>query len=336
MNRSSLSAIASDSLRVSHFDLNGGPVRADFFRLNNLVLSGLVALFVALIIVPALAGEEIGTTFQAKSATIYFEVLGSGSATPLIIVNGGPGFDHTYEHVSSAWDVLAKKRRVIFYDQRGTGRSPATKDQTYTLADQINDLEDLRAHLGADHMDLLGHSWGGYLVMAYAAEHPEHISHLIIVDSAAPNFKNTVFLFDNVFPEGTERQAGLAFKEEMGDKAASDADLREYFSMLFYSPENRDKFVATVRPGVYKKNINEAVEKDIERFDLNPEIRKFRFPTLVVTGRYDMNVAPSVAYKIHQAIPGSQFAVFEKSGHLPFFEEPDEFVRVMEGFLARK
>jgi proline iminopeptidase len=289
---------------------------------------------VSLIALPVLAREENGTTFQAKSATIYYEVLGSGSATPLIVVNGGPGFDHTYEHVSSAWDALAKKRRVILYDQRGTGRSPAVKDQTYTLADQINDLEDLRAHLGADRIELLGHSWGGYLVMAYAAEHPDHISHLIIVDSAAPKFKDTVFLFDNVFPEGTERQQSVAFAEEMGDKAASDADLREYFSMLFYSPQNRDTFLKTVSPSVYKKNINEAVEKDIERFDLNPEIRKFRFPTLVIAGRYDMNVAPSVAYKIHQAISGSQFVVFEKSGHLPFFEEPDEFVRVIEKFLV--
>jgi proline iminopeptidase len=294
-----------------------------------------LALLVTLFAVPALAREEKGTTFDARSATVYYEVMGSGSGVPLIIVNGGPGFDHTYEHVSSAWDVLAKKRRVIFYDQRGTGRSPASKGQTYTLADQINDLEDLRAHLGADHIDLLGHSWGGYLVMAYAAEHPEHIAHLIIVDSAAPKFKDTVFLFDNVFPEGTERQAAFAFKEEMGDKASQDADLHEYFSMLFYSPQNRDKFLATVAPSVYKKDINEAVEKDIERFDLNPEIRKFKFPTLVITGRYDMNVAPVVAYKIHQAIAGSRFAVFEKSGHLPFFEEPEEFVQVMEEFLEK-
>jgi proline iminopeptidase len=284
--------------------------------------------------IPVLARDENGTTFEGKSATIYYEVLGSGSATPLIVVNGGPGFDHTYEHVSSAWDVLAKKRRVIFYDQRGTGRSPSAKAQTYTLADQINDLEDLRAHLGADRIELLGHSWGGYLVMAYAAQHPEHISHLIIVDSAAPKFKDTIFLFDNVFPEGTERQHSVSFAEEMGDKGASDTDLREYFSMLFYSPQNRDKFLATISPSVYRKDINEAVEKDIERFDLNPEIRKFRFPTLVITGRYDMNVAPVVAYKIHQAIPGSHFAVFERSGHLPFFEEPDAFVRVMEEFLA--
>jgi proline iminopeptidase len=300
---------------------------------RRLALTLLLAFALAL---PAFARDEKGTTFQARGATIYYEVLGSGDATPLIIVNGGPGFDHTYEHVSSAWDVLAKKRRVIFYDQRGTGRSPATKDQTYTLADQIADLEDLRAHFGADRIELLGHSWGGYLVMAYAASHPEHIAHLIIVDSAAPKFKDTVFLFDNVFPEGTERQAAFAFKEEMGDKPSQDADLREYFSMLFYSPENRDKFLATVQPSVYKKDINEAVEKDIERFDLNPELHKFKFPTLVITGRYDMNVAPVVAYKIHQAIPGSQFAVFERSSHLPFFEEPDEFVRLTEDFLSGK
>jgi proline iminopeptidase len=288
-----------------------------------------------LLVLPALARDENGTTFESKSATIYYEVLGSGDATPLIVVNGGPGFDHTYEHVSSAWDVLGKKRRVIFYDQRGTGRSPARKDQTYTLADQINDLEELRAHLGADRIELLGHSWGGYLVMAYAAEHSEHIAHLIIVDSAAPKFKDTVFLFESAFPEGIERQQSVNFAEEMGDKNAQDTDLREYFSMLFYSPENRDKFLATVKPSVYKKDINEAVEKDIERFDLNPEIRKFKFPTLVITGRYDMNVAPVVAYKIHQAIPGSQFAVFERSGHLPFFEEPEEFVKVTEEFLSK-
>jgi len=85
---------------------------------------------------------------------------------------------------------------------------------------------------------------------------------------------------------------------------------------------------------VFTKPVNESVEHDIQRFDLNPELRKFKFPTLVVTGRYDINVAPSVAYKIHKAIAGSKFVVFERSGHLPFFEEPEPFVRAVEGFLG--
>src|SRR5579871_5307808 len=265
---------------------------------------------------PSAARDENGSKFEA---------------------NGGPGFDHTYLHVSTAWESLAKNRKVVLYDQRGTGRSISSrKDQTYTLADQIDDLDALRAHLGFDRIDLLGHSWGGFLAMAYAARHSDRISHLILVDSAAPQFKDTIFLFSNVFPEGVERQAALTFNEEMGDNKARDADLREYLSMLFYSPEKRDAFLANVDTNVYQRDVNEAVNHDISRFDLNPEIRKFRFPVLVVTGRYDMNVAPLVAYKIHQSISGSRFAVFERSGHLPFYEEPEQFIRITEEFLAAR
>lgn len=79
--------------------------------------------------------------------------------------------------------------------------------------------------------------------------------------------------------------------------------------------------------------VNQAIEHDLAGFDLNPELPKYKFPAIVMTGRYDMNVAPVVAYKIHQAIPGSQFVVFDRSGHLPFYEEPDKFLRAVEGFL---
>src|SRR6185436_2580482 len=92
------------------------------------------------------------------------------------------------------------------------------------------------------------------------------------------------------------------------------ADLHEYTTMLFYTPEARDAFVARSSSFVYRQKVNKAVWADLQRFDLNPELPKFAFPTLVVTGRYDFNVAPSVAYAIHKAIPGSDFAVFEKSG----------------------
>ena len=73
---------------------------------------------------------------------------------------------------------------------------------------------------------------------------------------------------------------------------------------------------------------------DLKQYDLNPELPKFDFPTLVITGRFDANVAPAVSWKIHRAIPKSEFAVFERSGHLPFFEEPAAFVDRVERFLA--
>jgi proline iminopeptidase len=279
--------------------------------------------------------EESGQTFDGPGGKIYYEVTGSGSATPLLIVNGGPGFDHRYEHITTAWNQIGKNRKVIFYDQRGNGQSSALKSgEPNTLADQIADLDALRAHLGLDRVELLGHSWGGYLSMAYAARHPEHIAHLILVDSAAPKWSDIIFLFNQVFPETIERQNAVAFANALGDKAAADTNIHEYLSMLFYSPEHRDAFLAAMPSGAYNKDVNQSLNSDLGRYDLNPEIRKFRFPVLIVTGRYDMNVAPVIAYRMHQAILGSRFVVFERSGHIPFYEEPDAFVRTLEDFLA--
>ncbi|PWT89112.1 MAG: alpha/beta hydrolase [Acidobacteria bacterium] len=277
---------------------------------------------------------ENGKLIELSGVTLYYEIRGSGTATPLFIVNGGPGFDHTYLHISDVWDAFAKDRPVIFYDQRGNGRSPALTDkQTCTLADQISDLDALRSKLGFDKIDLLGHSWGGYLVMAYAALHPDHISHLMICDSAAPKWKDTVFLFKDIFPELVNRQDSVMFAEQMGDANALSEDLNVYMSMLFYTKEHKDQFLAKASTFKYSKEINEKLNADMDRFDLNPELPKFRFPTLVMTGRFDINVAPSVAYHIHKAIPDSQFVVFEKSGHLPFFEEKEDFLRVVQDFL---
>jgi proline iminopeptidase len=171
--------------------------------------------------------------------------------------------------------------------------------------------------------------------MAYAALHPERIAHLVIVDSAAPKWSDTVFLFKDIFPEATERQAAVAFQEELGDTTALNTDLGIYMGLLFYSPEKRDAFFAMKINPRCNRDVNTAISNDLARFDLNPELAQFRFPTLVITGRYDINVAPSVAYKIRKEIPNSEFVVFEKSGHIPYYEEPEAFVRVLEAFLGR-
>lgn len=281
--------------------------------------------------------EERGATFDANGVTIWYEVTGGGSGTPLVLANGGPGFDHVYLH-AGAFERLGAGRPVVFYDQRGNGRSsPLAPGQPCGLAEQIADLEALRAHLGYERMDLLGHSWGGYLVMAYAARHAERIAHLVIVDSAAPKIQDTAFLFEKIYPETTASEAQKAFAVELGDPEAIAADLDEYLSMLFYDPRHLAAFRARVHAAGfrYSQPVNRAVWSDLQRFDLNPELGKFRFPVLVVTGRYDFNVAPSVAWAIHRAIPGSEFAVFEQSGHLPQVEEEDAFVARVSGFLAR-
>ncbi|HEX4826031.1 MAG TPA: alpha/beta fold hydrolase [Candidatus Polarisedimenticolaceae bacterium] len=297
------------------------------------LVSGIV---LSLTLGSAVVAADQGATFQTGGVTIWYEVTGSGSGTPLIVANGGPGFDHSYLLCGDVWDTLAKGRKVVLYDQRGNGRSSELKEgQPCGLEEQIEDLDALRAHLGFEKFDLLGHSWGGYLVMAYASRHPDRIAHLMIVDSAAPKIQDTVFLFKNIYPETTAREDALAFAVELGDDKAVAADLHEYMTMLFYSPAARDAFMARSSSFVYRQKVNKSVWSDLQRFDLNPELSKFKFPTLVITGRYDFNVAASVAFAIHRAIPGSELAVFEKSGHLPFCEEPAAFLERVQAFLAR-
>jgi proline iminopeptidase len=288
-----------------------------------------VVLFALTVVVQAKHVEN-GTTFDGPGGKIYYEVIGSSKEIPLVLVNGGPGIDHSYLHTSAAWDALAQTRRVIFYDQRGNGRSsPLKEGQSCTLADQIEDLDALRDHLRVEQIILLGSSWGGYLSMAYAARHAEHVAGLVLVDSAGPKWGEKSDVEDKIYPDVVERMKSIEFAADFGDKAARDEYIREDFSMLYYSPEKRE-MLESVK---FNWEVNDAISKDLARFDLTPELSKFNFPTLVITGRFDVNVAPVFAYQMYRAIPGAQFTVFEKSGHLPFAEEPDAFTNRVETFL---
>jgi len=104
--------------------------------------------------------------------------------------------------------------------------------------------------------------------------------------------------------------------------------------MLFVSAARRDEFLAHADSYHYARSVNAALNADLARYDMWPVLPTFRMPVLVLTGRYDINVAPSTAWKIHRAIPGSRWEVFEQSGHLPYFEEPEKFERVVGGFLG--
>jgi proline iminopeptidase len=267
--------------------------------------------------------------------TIYYEVRGQATGVPLVLLNGGPGRSHNSLSISPIWDALAQARPVVFYDQRGTGQSSALKPgDSCTLADQLVDLEALRSHLGVKQIDLLGHSWGGYLAMAYTARYGPRVRRLILVGSAAPRIQDTTMLLKHIFPDLSDQRQQLNFAVRLGDDEALHASERLFSAMEIHSPQKREAYLALASPSVIHFDVAQALNGDLQRYDLNPELTKFKQPTLVITGRYDLVVAPSVAYQIHKAIPNSQFVVFEYSGHRPFFEEPEAFGQTVGRFLA--
>ena len=265
---------------------------------------------------------------------IGYETFGTtGTALPVIAVNGGPGLSHAYMLQNDVWERLAKNRLIIFYDQRGTGASKhLSPGAPQTMDAQVSALEAVRKMLDLNQFALVGDSYGGLLAIAYAAAHPEHVAKLVLSDSIA-SWKSIVHLLPQVFPDMEEQDAAEVKQLGSNSDAAAQAGLRNHFRMIFYSPEKRDAYLAGMGDLGYEPAIAAAVSKATADLDLTSKLPDFHFPSLVITGRYDMNVAPLSAWRIAHAIPGSKIVIFEKSGHLPSYEEPDKYVEILNSFL---
>ena len=106
-----------------------------------------------------------------------------GSGRPLVVVHGGPDFNHQY--LLPELDRLAERCRLVYYDQRGRGRSFAFGAAIeVTMQSEVDDLDCIRRRLGLDTVALLGHSWGALVAMEYALAFPEQVSHLIVMNTA--------------------------------------------------------------------------------------------------------------------------------------------------------
>lgn len=272
---------------------------------------------------------------STPDVTLAYWVYGAPqSSTPIFAVNGGPGLSHIYMVQNDVWQRIAQHRQVIFYDQRGTGASPLTNPSApQTIDAQVADLDAVRDHLHLAKIDLCGDSFGGLLVVAYAAAHPEYVHQLIISDGLA-SWDSIVHLFPQVFPDKLEAQAAAAKASTATTEAQAQQGLRDHFGMIFYSPEKLAHYMANALDLGFSPSTAEAVGTATAHVDYTAALAKFNFPTLVINGRYDMNVAPLTAYRMAKAIPNAKLVLFEQSGHLPSYEEPEKYIQVLNDFLT--
>jgi proline iminopeptidase len=303
--------------------------------------SGLLLLTLALQISNAEVKPQSTGIVHTADTDIAYEQFGHDKGrTPAIVVNGGPGFSHTYMYLSDVFTKkFAQERSVTFYDQRGIGQSKLQRASApQGIEAQVADLEALRAKLGYDKIDLIGHSWGGTLIMAYAAAYPQHIQHLVLIDSGAPKFNQTIFLFKQVFPD----QLAEDERAEKGTDPVAKSPgelLRRYLARDFYSQARFNDLFSKLSNAdiarVENDGVNDAVNKAVENFDPTESLKKFSFPTLVMWGRFDINVAVLTGWEITQAIPGAKMVVYSKSGHFPFYEEESQFLHDLNSFLDK-
>jgi proline iminopeptidase len=282
-------------------------------------------------------------TFSSSGVELYYEV--HGDAWPMVCLNGGPGLSH---EVLQGLSILSDDRQLVFFDQRGTGKSAKAAPSTYTVDANVEDVEALRRELGIERWDVFGHSWGGMLAQAYAISYPRRVSRLILADTfssssdcnevlgrmraaVAPDIRaiydkwEAEGLYDGRDSYPTEYQTALDVAYEPVQIAVPPPPyIQDVFSRLSYD--------------VYRAMWGERTEFEItgtlRPFDSTADLPKLLMPALVIVGASDMPTI-AMAEKIASLIPNSAIEVFENSRHYPFIEEPEKFLRVMRKFFEQ-
>ena len=268
---------------------------------------------------------------------LFVKTVGEGE--PIVLVHGGPGFDHSYFLPGMA--ELADDFRLVFFDQRVSGRSPADLEpEQITLSRFVGDIEALRRFLGVKRIHLLGHSFGGLLAMHYAVSHPERLRSLMLVNSTAASseYVDEVnrLLQERLSEEDRQRRRELAQSEalERGEPAAIRELLGIVLSANFHDPGKATDLELYVGGDFAARSQKlQNLASDLAEFDLYPRLGEIRAPTLIVRGRAEV-LPREATERIHAAIPGSRLAELEDCGHFPFGECNDRLQSVLRAFLG--
>lgn len=255
-------------------------------------------------------------------------------AGPLLVCHpGGPGFPGAELGDLGGLDAT---RTLLLVDPRGTRESgPA---ESYELDDYVADLEELRASLGEEQIDLLGFSHGGMVAAAYAAAHPDRVRKLV--------FASSLLAVSEEMSAESERV--LASKSgEPWHAAAMDALAREEAGD-YETPEDLAQIWNAMAPA-YFSQWDERHRPHIEMDWLPPEpLRAFNAatpdvreaargiaaPTLVITGQDDFICGPAAAAEAAEAIPQAEVVLIDGAGHMTFLEQPGVFRSAVETFLS--
>lgn len=273
---------------------------------------------------------------------LYCRTVGDGP--PVVVLHGGPDFDHTY--LLPELDRLADSARLVYYDQRGRGRSPGDPNEV-GIASEVEDVDRVRREFGFDSVAVLGHSWGGLLAMEYAVRHPERVSHLLLVNTAPASAADRRAFREHLLrvraPDDVERMEEIARSAPFraGDLEAEAEYYRVHFRVAVRDPELVDRIVARLRTHftaervLAARAIEERLHDDTwgtEGYDLVPRLAELDIPTLVLHGQHDFIPVP-VANNIAQAMPRARLVVLD-CGHFAYLEEPEAFAAHVAAFLG--
>jgi proline iminopeptidase len=269
---------------------------------------------------------------RSEEVTLHARVRGSGKAA-LVLLHGGPGLSHHY--MIPLEKVATAKLRVVNFDQRGVGGSTRPSDDSYGMDRYVADLDAVRAWLGLDAIHILGHSWGGLIAQAYAAEHPDRVASLVLVSSMAP------WLEAN--QPGSERlgqriaeltQQGKIPRPTPPSDDDDDCSSSTLAMLPAYLGDPDQPVPEALRATACVTSVYRATVAALGNYDFRDGLGGFEAPAVVFMGERDP-FGVEIARATVDSMPSSFAYVQSLSeiGHFPWLET-DAFVRDLQEFLS--
>ncbi len=289
---------------------------------------------------------------DANGVMIYYVTVGRGE--PLVIVHGGPGASHDY--FLPYLLPLARHNRLIFIDERGSGRSEKLEDPAgYTVENMVEDVEAVRQALALGKISLLGHSYGGALAQAYALKYQKNLTHLILGSTWSSTVAlNQIFvrMKDKMPAELRERinrmeaeglfGHGLDYQKNRYSNEYMVAAWGEgYFPYIYqnrpdpnYDPVAGGNISWDLYREMWGSHGEYVVDGNLKSVEYTEQLAGIKVPTLILVGDHD-ECDPSLSEAMHAKIAGSKMVVLPKAGHMTFVDQTKMFVDAVEGFLEK-
>ena len=284
---------------------------------------------------------------------LYYRVAGGGDSSlpPVVFLHGGPGYN-SYSFSVLAGKQLEPQFRMVYLDQRGSGRSERPWDKAYSIDLLVEDLEALRRQWGTPRLALIGHSFGGTLALEYAAKYPARVARMVIADGLSDAPASVAVWLERLRAERPDAVAKALSKagQPAGECAAAKASMSAAFEVLQPSSKDffdrlqfRDQKLRQMQDDIDAKsgltNTGELTGKlfgdGLACYRFNAHGR-LTMPVLVIGGRYDGAIGLRPMRELAEKLPNAKFLEYENSAHFPYVEEPERFERDVKMFLLQK
>jgi pimeloyl-ACP methyl ester carboxylesterase len=287
----------------------------------------------------------MGRLVEVADTKIYVEERGAQSAFPLLVFHGGPGLDHTV--FGDYLDPLTEgdRYRLVLVDERACGRSDrSAPPETWMLERMAQDVSDLAASLGVSgSYATLGHSYGAFVVLQHAVDHPGEPRGTIVSAGMA----------DARWLEEVERQLAtfepIELREQVTSSWAREREVQtedevaelmeEQMPFHFWEPQGaplaeylrRTAGLARYAPDV----IRHFAAQNYGGIQVEQRLSEVTHPVLVLAGRHDRTCAVGASEDMARRLANAELVVLENSAHMMFAEEQDRFLATVRQFLDR-